>query len=329
MPIDRRACLRVAATAILVFAVGAAATAATAGAAPGAGGAGGKDTARPRPEPARGAVALLPLDAGGRLEIYGQAVATEIARALTAGGVEVVVVGASMDVPAAARLIVDGTLAADKGLVSLSMRVRNPVDGTVLETLAATAPSLGQIDKAAAELAARVVPVVRDRLAALAERPGERPGGDRGVRAAPVGAGPRPLLVAIGGAEPLRAALAGAAERWARAASRAPRALEPRALDGALAPKAVATANAERAVAFEIVGYSVSASRGARDVPLARARVRVRISDASAVVFDRVVATDTIVGERQMPPAELAARVADEVLAILRPHVRRAVPPWP
>jgi hypothetical protein len=324
MPIDRRACLRAAATAILALA----AAAATAAATPGAGGA---DKARPRLEPARGAVALLPLDAGGRLEIYGQAVATEIARALTAGGVEVVVVGASMDVPAAARLIVDGTLAVDKGLVSLSMRVRNPVDGTVLETLAATAPSLGQIDKAAAELAARVVPVVRDRLAALAERPGERPGGDRVVRPAPVGAGagPRSLLVAIGGAEPLRAALAGAAERWARAASRAPRAVEPRSLDGALAPQAVATANAERAVAFEIVGYSVSASPGARDVPLARARVRVRISDASAVVFDRVVATDTIVGERQMPPAELAARVADEVLAILRPHVRRAVSPWP
>jgi len=47
------------------------------------------------------------------------------------------------------------------------------------------------------------------------------------------------------------------------------------------------------------------------------------------VVFDRVVVTDTIVGERRMPPAELAIRVAEEVLAILRPHVRRAVSPWP
>lgn len=321
MSIDRRACLRAAATAILVLAAAAAASAAP--------GAPGAEKAKPRPEPARGAVALLPLDAGGRLEIYGQAVATEIARALTAGGVEVVVVGASMDVPAAARLIVDGTLAADKGTVALSMRVRNPIDGTVLETLAATAPSLAQIDKAAAELAARVVPVVRDQLAALAERPG----GDRGVRAAPASAGPRPLLVAIGGAEPLRGALAGAAERWARAARREPRAVEPRALDGALAPKAVAAANAERAVLFEVVGYSVSASPGklpgARDVPLARARVRVRIFDASAVVFDRVVTTDSIVGERRMPPDELAARVADEVLAILRPHVRRAVSRWP
>jgi hypothetical protein len=131
------------------------------------------------------------------------------------------------------------------------------------------------------------------------------------------------------GVDPLRAALADAVLRWARAARREPRAVDPRALEGKRGPKAVASANAERAITFEIVGYAVDALRSARDVPLARARVRVRISDASAVVFDRVVATDTIVGDRQMPPAELAARVAEEVLAILRPHVRRAVPAWP
>jgi hypothetical protein len=325
MPIHRRARLRAAAAVLAAFVAGVALVvgAAPATAAPAAGGA---DKAKPRPEPARGAVALLPLDAGGRLEIYGQAVATEIARALTAGGVEVVVVGASMDVPAAARLIVDGTLAQDKGLVSLSMRVRNPIDGTVLDTLAATAPSLAQIDKAAAELAARVVPVVRVQLAALADRPGI----DRVVmRPPPTGTAQRVLLVASGGAEPLRAALAGAAERWARAARREPRATEPRELSGVLGPKAVAVANAERAALFEIVDYSVVAARGARDVPLARARVRVQISDASGVLFDRVVTTDTIVGERRMQPERLAARVADEVLAILRPHVRRAVSPWP
>ncbi|HWO20673.1 MAG TPA: hypothetical protein VNO30_18020 [Kofleriaceae bacterium] len=331
MPIHRRARLRAAsavaafaAVAVFVLAVFAlAAGAAPAAAAPGAGSA---DKASARPAPASGAVALLPLDAGGRLEIYGQAVATEIARALTAGGVEVVVVGASMDVPAAARLIVAGTLAMDKGLVSLSMLVRNPIDGTVLETLTATAPSLAQIDKAAAELAARVVPVVRERLAALAARPaGER----AAPRPAPIGAAPRALLVAIGGAEPLRAALAGAAERWALAARRELRATPPQELAGGLGPRAVAAANAERAIGFEIVDYSVVAARGARDVPLARARVRVQISDASGVVFDRVVTTDSIVGERRMQPAELAARVADEVLAILRPHVRRAVSPWP
>jgi hypothetical protein len=303
-----------------------AAAAITLGAAPGGAGA-----QSPKPEPARGAVALLPLDAGPRLEIYGQAVATEIARALTAGGVEVVVVGASMDVPVGARLIVDGTLAMERGLVSLSMRVRNPIDNTVLDTLSATAPGLAQIDKAAADLSARVLPVVRERLAALtASRPGApRPGhpplppGRAAVRLLLVGIAP------AAGAEPLRGALAGSVERWVRRARRDPRVVEARTLAGKLAPKAVASTNAERAVAFEILGYSVKSTPGAREVPLARARVRVQISDASAVIFDRVVATDTIVGDRRMPPDELAARVAEEVLAILRPHVQRAAWPWP
>jgi hypothetical protein len=285
----------------------------------------------PKPEPSRGAVALLPLDAGPKLEIYGQAVATEIARALTAGGVEVVVVGANMDVPVGARLIVDGTLSTDRGgLVSLSMRVRNPIDNTVLDTLSATAPSLAQVDKAASDLSTRVLPVVRERLAALSAG---RPGADHPIRTLPPGgAAARPMLVAISpaaGAEPLRGALAGAADRWVRAAHRDPRVVAPRSLEGALAPKAVASASAESAVAFEILDYSVRSGKRTPDVPLARARVRVRISDPSAVVFDRIVVTDTIVGERRMAPAELAARVADEVLAILRPHVRRAVSPWP
>jgi hypothetical protein len=283
----------------------------------------------PRPEAPRGAVALLPLDAGPRLEIYGQAVATEIARALTAGGVEVVVVGANMDVPAGARLIVDGTLANEKGVVSLSMRVRNPIDSTVLETLSATAFGLAQIDKAAADLSARVLPVVRARLAALADRPAGD--GPRGLPP-PNGAQTRPLLVGITAgsrAEPLRAALAEAAPRWTLAARREARLVDARTLAGKLAPRAVATTNAERAVELLVLDYSVRSLASARDVPLARARVRVRISDASAVLFDRVVATDTIVGERSMAPAELAARAAAEVLAILRPHVRRAVPRWP
>src|SRR5689334_18872221 len=186
-----------------------------------------------RPDAPRGAVALLPLDAGPRLEIYGQAVATEIARALTAGGIEVVVVGANMDVPAAARLIVDGTLAAEKGQVALSMRVRSARDNTVLDTLSATAPGLAQIDKAASDLSARVLPVVRDRLAALAERAGgDRPGLPPPPDGA-AGAGGPPLLVALAaarGTEPLRAALAEAAPRWIRAARHEPRLVEARAL---------------------------------------------------------------------------------------------------
>jgi hypothetical protein len=75
-----------------------------------------------------------------------------------------------------------------------------------------------------------------------------------------------------------------------------------------------------------VVAYAPAEARG---IPVATARVRVRIADAERVVFERVVVTDTVVGERGMAPAALAARVAAEVLAILRPHARRAVAAWP
>jgi hypothetical protein len=172
-----------------------------------------------------------------------------------------------------------------------------------------------------------VVPVVRERLAAL---PSDRGTGTVRPPPGPPQAAPaRPLLVGIAAltaAEPLRAALTDAALRWTAAASREPRQVHVRELAARAAPKAVAAANAERAIAFEILGYSIVTRRA---VPLARARVRVRISDASAVVFERVVATDTVVGERGMAPEVLAARVAQEVLDILRPHMRRAASPWP
>ncbi len=65
--------------------------------------------ARAEPEPAH-AVALLPLDADAKLELYGQPVASELARALVQGGLDVVVVGPKMAVPEKARLVVDGTI---------------------------------------------------------------------------------------------------------------------------------------------------------------------------------------------------------------------------
>src|SRR5262245_63460125 len=65
-------------------------------------------------QPPGEAVALLPLDADRSLEIYGQPVASEIARALGAGNIAVVVVGPKMAVPDRARLIVDGRIGLGK-----------------------------------------------------------------------------------------------------------------------------------------------------------------------------------------------------------------------
>jgi len=287
--------------------------------------------ARAQGEPAReaDAVALLPLDAERSLELYGQPVASEIARALVAGNVAVVVVGPRTPVPERARLIIDGTIALDKArAVTISLRIRSTLDGIVLETLSATAPGLARIDSAAAELSARVLPLVRDRLAAV-QRPAP-PADDRG-RALPR----RPVasdqvLVAVSdatsppGAGLLLGALDAAVADWTRAHHREPRKLDPARLAPRLAAATVVASGTDLAIGFWILGYA--AEPGA--VPMARARVRVRISDAGAVRFDRVVVTDTVLGDKGLSPSELAARVAREVLAILRPHMRRSVPSW-
>ena len=289
-----------------------------------------------RAEPAGDAVALLPLDADRSLEIYGQPVASEIARALGAGNVAVVVVGPKMAVPDRARLIIDGTIALGKAsAVTISLRIRNTVDGVVLEALSATAPGLAKIDSAAAELSARILPIVRDKLAALHRPPPEDHGRVIQVRApasapqAPV-ASRGPVLVSLvdarkpAGPGVLLAALDATVAEWVHARKREVKKLDPGKLDPRIATRSVAAEGSDLAFGFWILGYAADPG----PLPMARVRVRVQITNASAVMFDRVVTTDTVVGERNLSVAEMAARVCREVLAILRPHVRRSVPSW-
>jgi len=263
-------------------------------------------------------VALLPLDAPPQLEIYGQPVASEIARALVAGDVDVVVVGPKMAVPEEARVIVDGTITEHGDQVVLTVRLRNPIDGVVLATMYAKAPGLASIDKAAADLSSRVVPAVKEQLAVLRPRTPGLDGPAPPVGRAPsVETTPRPVRFSIRAThragEPLRAPLVDAFARWARRHGREPAQVE-----------ALPSRGEDLAIGLEIAGYVVE--RGA--VPLARARVRARIVAATGVVFDRVIVTDTIVGDREMPLERLAERAAREVLDILRPHVKRTVAGW-
>lgn len=248
-------------------------------------------------------IAMLPLDGEQRLEIYGQPVAAEIARALRAAGIDVVVVGAKMAVPDHAQLIVDGTIKqAGKGKdITLSIRIRDPRDGTTLETVPAPPTPFDHLDEAAAALSARVVPSVKTHLAALAKpavvespvvEPRPRP---------PVQTRPRaPALVVTVTSKPtpqlvtLKTALDAELPAWVRAQPFAAR------------------------VSLDVLTFAVERGR----VPMARARVRVTIGGTH---FDRVVRTDTVVGDRDFTAEQLAARTAREVLAILRPHLRRAL----
>lgn len=279
------------------------------------------------------AVALLPLDTDRSLEIYGQPIANALARALANAKLPVVVVGSKMAVPEHVRLIIDGTVGLGKAsAITISIRIRSTLDGKILETLSASAPGLAQIDGAATELATRVVPTIQDKLAAL-QREAQPPDDHEHGRVSQTPRPPRTdriVLVAtadvtrVSVGAPLLGALDAAASEWLRAHHRQLQKLDPSKLDPRLASKAVTAGAADLAIGFWILDYKPEAGA----LPMARARVRVRIADPSAIVFDRVVVTDTVLGEQGLSPPELAARVAREVLAILRPHLRRHVPSW-
>ncbi len=277
-------------------------------------------------------IALLPLDADRKLELYGQPVASEIARALVAGGVSVVVVSAKMTVPATARLILDGTIkSGPKGTIVLTIRLRKPTDGFVVATMEATAPTLAAIDQAAAELSSRVLPAVRDQLAArppvAPARPPDAPPRDSlppmppppATRVVYIGVTPSPhaghALV-----EPLATAAAAFATRHGRPSER----VEPMLVTKPHIVSTVAASESGVGLAFEVLGFEATTSA----VPLARARVRVRIADRTGILFERIVVTDTVVGDKGQTPESLAARVAREVVDIVRPHVARRVVQW-
>ena len=57
-------------------------------------------------------------------------------------------------------------------------------------------------------------------------------------------------------------------------------------------------------VTLEVVGYASQLGT----VPTARARVRVKIDNGSGVRFNRIVRTDTVVGDRGQAPDVLRAR---------------------
>jgi hypothetical protein len=280
-------------------------------------------------------VALLPLDADKRLELYGQPVAGEMSRALVAGGIDVVVVGPKMSVPERAKLIVDGSIKSKGDEVVLTIRVRETF-GREIDKLQETATNLATIDRAASKLSARLLPIVKQQLAALATKQPDVPVIEP-RQPTPPPPPPSTVLVGIAGditSQYLRGGFTTALQTWgSRQRQWQVIPVDPAALVQKIAPDTVSRANAKHAIAFEILDYQVFEARrkealGDKIVPLATARVRVRVADRDGVKFERVVVTDTIVGDPLMQLDALGARVAAEVLAILRPHLRRVEASW-
>jgi len=287
--------------------------------------------AQPAPEQAR-AVALLPLDADAKLELFGQPVASEVARALVQGGLEVVVVGPKMAVPAKARIVVDGTIKAGKGAaIELSVRLRNVRDGGILETIPVEASSMTAMDSAAEELSAKVLPSVKTHLAKLiaddqaalqpkhVEEPKHvEPPASRATVLAAIFTSPAATAETQG----LRTALETELAPWALHRHHATRVLDIHKLGNA--PHTVVAERADVAVELDVLSIDIEHTA----VPMAHARVHVTIVDPQAVVFDRVIVTDTVVGEKGLDVAKLTDRVAGEVLSIADPQLKRRIPTW-
>ena len=82
--------------------------------------------------------------------------------------------------------------------------------------------------------------------------------------------------------------------------------------------------NADVGVALEVLSFTVEPGT----VPLGRARVRVRVVAKGTILFERVVRTDTVVGDKDISEQEMAARTGREVLAIVNAQLRRLVAGW-
>ena len=292
-----------------------------------------------RAEPAQGSnatVALLPLDAEPALEIYGQPVASEVARALVAGGVDVVVVGPRMAVPERAVLIVDGTITPTgtpktKDAVQLAVRIRDRASGTVVDGVQASADSLATIDRAAADLSSRVVPAVKAQLAAIERAKAQQTATEKSppppVKQAappldPIAPSARTGIALVGIAPaksaqlaPLHDALSASLDAWVKRAHHTLTAID----SSKIHPELVASSRADVGVVLDVLDYQTEdLDAGSAAQPSARARVRLWVVSAHKIIFDRVISTDTVIGARD----QLVALVARDILWIAEPRLR-------
>jgi hypothetical protein len=280
----------------------------------------------PAPAPAPAAadtVALLPLATGKGFALYGQPVAAELARAMRAAGLEVVVVSVGATPPARAKLVVDGTIeSGPHGAVALEARVRDPAKGVVVANVSSSAPELGALDRAAADLSAQLVPAVKAKLAALDAPP---PAPVEPVPPVPDvhDQHPIPPVKPVPALQPAAVVWGASQAREFPAAAAADLARElvaatgHRALDAARAPDGKPVGG-DFELAIDVVAYTP-----AKDgVWTARASARVRlIAPDGRVVVSRVVHTDTVVAAKGEERDAMVHYAAAQLADILRPRV--------
>jgi hypothetical protein len=283
-------------------------------------------------------VALLPLDAPGKLAIYGQPVAAEIARSLKEAGLDVVVVGQQMAVPRAAVLMVEGSLISARKRVKIELRLRALDSRTPLAKVTSPESSLEKLDQAASEAAAALLPQLRAQLEERAGKAGKSsvpPPEDKGVTpplivAPPPAQLPRPVALVVISAGSISPALRPLMiERLMQAGGSG---LSPEVWDirqvtlpelsEASMMGVAATLPSELSLAFDVRELKLEE----RGVFVGALRARLVVAKQNKVVFDRTVTTDTVVGARKGTREAMLDLLAREVVTILRPRYARFLP---
>lgn len=278
----------------------------------------------------RAIIAMLPLDARGSLAVYGQPVASEVARRLSAAGLEVVVVGVDMVVPRDAALVVEGSLTSVRKRVTVEMRLRTIDSRVALATVTSSRTSLASLDHAASEVADLLLPKVQSELSSRSAKMSatKEPALDVAV---PVPSAPPPpsdpvlptALIAVqvaGDAASLAtefhrhmiaAAAALATGKWQALEVTLPD-ISPGAMVGA-----ISTSRDALGIAFDVRELQVTRA----PVFVGMVRARVIVTFAAKVLFDRVLITDSIVGGRKADLTSMLELMAREVVGILRPRL--------
>jgi hypothetical protein len=291
----------------------------------------------------RATIALIPFTAEKRLKLYGKPVAAEVTRALRDAGLDVQLVNDGDPVPARARLVVDGRLVKRGAGVVIESRIRDPERGVDVARPSGSAASLDDIDHAASAVAAELVTAIRAGLAAQDEQAAKaaaalsRPVPPPTEHVDPVNPikpplrDTRPLAVVVVSAPALAtidAASVDIAPLFAPAALELARRLGHRAsVETAPAPPAVALDpavaarhGAELVVGFELLTFTAGTQA---DIPVARARARVTVLDASGrQIYRRIVRTDTLVGSRGDRVDTLVRFAAAQVTDVAAPRIR-------
>jgi hypothetical protein len=286
-------------------------------------------------------IAIMPLEFGSeRLAIYGKPVADALATRLRGGGYRVEAVTGTPSPRTA--LVIDGSiLTSGDDRVMLEARIRDPDIGRVVASVSTGYRALTEIDRLAAELAAALA----DELAAALEARARRARAEAGAQGpivlpeavvhgrfgrAPLPGQPPMLVYAATGAVaqgnvPVDAPATRAAHGLA-----AELGYRPVAADrvGPVAPAeaaaAMTQAGAPLALMIEVQGVDF----GWHGVLTAGGRVRFMVIDrAGQVLYDRIAATDTVVGSRGDRHAALVSFVARQAAQIAAPGIARALEP--